>query len=465
MDNEIVIETYKPNPTPVQYHTSKVKFRFLTGPVGSSKSRSSIEEVTKQILLYPNNVFYILRNTYPELKDSTITDFKRFFNPKLLRYPDRWDKSYNQVDHNLQTVNGGMIKFRSADHPEKFQSVDDMGGFLLVECADIAEDTFLFLSSRPRRTDIPFCGLLEGYVPDNRSWVYRLFWLSGDPDYQMWNIPQRENAHNLRTGYYEDLYKAYAHKPNWIARYLEAKVVFLSLGVPMYSMFDERIHVIDDFSYQPELPLIVGQDYGYHYPAITFSQYWSDTDQWVILGSMFFYNVVAPIYAQKARAKMVEWFGNVPHEDYGDPAGAFKSDKTMNSKDGTGEVPATTMEMIAQFGWNPQFRRSYVGEGIDMIRKQLLVRDDGSPGLLIVRNRNQALMEAFMGGYCTKKDSEDPDDTAHPYVDLMDALRYPALFILPVTYQKKSEREEDNYDSGMIFGHRLAQRSLAVTRR
>jgi hypothetical protein len=449
LPKEIVIETYRPNPTPAKFHGSTAKHRFLTGPMGSGKSRSGIEEVAKQMRKYPGNVFYVLRNTYPELKDSTIPDFQRYWPPELLRVPNRWDKSYNQVDHNLKVCQAGMVKFRSADRPEKFWSIDDMGGFMLVEAPDIPEDTFLVLSSRPRRKDIPITIIFEGYPPSDQSWVYRLFWLLQDPDYQRFEIPKEENMHNLRPDYYEDLYKQYGHKPNWVARYIDGKVVFLSAGNPICAMFDERIHVIPEgLRYDPAQPLLIGFDYGYHYPAVVFLQFRPEIDQFWVLGSFFLYNHVAPLFASKVHDRMFEWFAaggkEINHKDHGDPAGEFASDKKMKTPEGKEQKnnqPATTVQDFNKFGFHPTSKHSFVGEGVNLVRKYLMVREDGRPGMLIDGSpgRNEVLIRALLGGWCTKKDSEDPDTTAHPYIDLMDALRYVLVNCGIATFEKVSK--------------------------
>lgn len=469
MPREIVIETYKPNPTPAKFHGSTAKHRFLTGPMGTGKSRSGIEEVAKQMRKYPGNVFYVLRNTYPELKDSTIADFYRYWPQELLKVPYRWDKSYNQVDHNLKVCQGGIIKFRSADRPEKFQSVDDMGGFMLVEAPDIPEDTFLFLSSRPRRLDVPATIIFEGYPPDDQSWVYRLFWLLQDEDYQRFEIPKEENAHNLRPDYYKDLYKQYGHKPNWVARYIEGKVVFLSSGTPICPMFNEHIHVVNECYYDNTQPLLIGFDYGYHYPSVVFLQFRPELDQFWVLGSFFLYNHVAPLFASKVRDRMFEWFGQgkkeIVHKDYGDPAGEFKSDKKMSAQEGRPSLnePATTVEDLSQFGFHPISRHSFVGEGVNLVRKYMMLREDNQPGMLIDRRRNDVLIRALLGGWCTKKGLEDPDTTAHPYIDIADALRY--VFVNCGLASFRAHRDPDETEKPESFPHRKLTAGLNRRRR
>lgn len=462
MTKEIVIETYKPNPTPAKFHGSKAKHRFLTGPMGSGKSRSGIEEVAKQMRKYPGNVFYVLRNTYPELKDSTIADFCRYWPQELLRVPYRWDKSYNQVDHNLKVCQGGVVKFRSADRPEKFQSVDDMGGFMLVEAPDIPEDTFLFLSSRPRRLDIPATIIFDGYPPDDQSWVYRLFWLLQDLEYQRFDIPKEENMHNLRPGYYEDLYKQYAHKPNWVARYIEGKVVFLSSGTPICAMFNEETHVAPDgLSYDSTQPLLIGFDYGYHYPAVVFLQFRPERDQFWVLGSFFLYNTIAPLFASKVHDRMFEWFGQdrteINHKDYGDPSGEFKSDKKMQTVEGKERKnePATTVQDFKEFGFHPMSKHSFVGEGVNLVRKCLMVREDRQPGMLIdgSSGRNEILIRALLGGWCTMKDSEEPDTKARPYIDLADALRYVLVNCDEATFETVSHTADYEAPKPQWFEH------------
>jgi hypothetical protein len=413
---EVRIKCYTPHKVGAQAHASNAKVIYVTGPVGSGKSRWAIEEIQKHVLTTPNALVFILREAYTDLTDSTIPDFFTLWNPYLCRYPGDIDKSYNKQEHDLQVCRGGNIKFRSADRPRKLQSIDKMSMFWIEEAPDISEDTFLFLLSRPRRKDVLLRRILTGYVPDNKNWVYHYFWERGEEEYQKFLFDKDGNRANLVDGYYEDLYRAYAHRPDWIKRYLEAEPVFIGKGDPVFTSFNRSIHVIPEvIDPMPEQIVWRGWDYGYDWSAVVFAQK-NTFDQLVVLGCVIGHNTTVDELAPRAEKIGLEWFGNVNYLDFGGADGEYKHPLSRES----------IHEVLSLRGIKPSFKLAYPGcveDGLNMIRRLLLLREDGKAGIIFSEPRCGVLIDGMAGGYSRDKNG-DPDSTCRPYIDVVDALRY-----------------------------------------
>lgn len=81
-----IIRHYDPNPTAVNFHLSDKTIRCYRGPVGNGKSVACIQELRALAQSqYPNSEgirksrAVIVRNTYPELKTTTLNTFKQWF--------------------------------------------------------------------------------------------------------------------------------------------------------------------------------------------------------------------------------------------------------------------------------------------------------------------------------------------------------------------------------------------------
>jgi len=440
---EVRLKCYTPHKTGAQAHGCNADCIFVTGPVGSGKSRWAIEEVQRHILDTPNALLFIMRENYTDLTDSTIPDFFQLWNPWLCKYPNDIDKSYNKQEHDLKTINGGSIRFRSADRPRKLQSIDKMTFWWLEEGPDIAKETFLFLYTRPRRKDVALRRIITGYVPDTNSWVYEYFWKRNDPAYQKFIFAKEENEHNLVDGYYENLYRLYAGNPDWIKRYLEAEPVFIGKGEPVFTGFNRSIHVIPDIiDPEPDKIIFRGWDYGFDWSAAIFAQK-NAFDQLVILGSMIGHNITIDEFAPRVQERGSEWFGNPEYEDFGGADGEYKHPLSRE----------TIHDKLALRSIHPTFKESYPGcveDGLNLIRSLLLLREDGRSGILISEPRNGTLIDAFAGGYSRDKNGE-PDKTCRPHVDIVDGLRY-------IVVNNYDFAQESQLVGGYLKGDRCAER-------
>ncbi|MEM0951538.1 MAG: hypothetical protein AAGI66_05265 [Cyanobacteria bacterium P01_H01_bin.74] len=162
-------------------------------------------------------------------------------------------------------------------------------------------------------------------------------------------------------------------------------------------------------------PIIRSWDFGYHCPACVFVQVDSE-GRVLVLAECVGQEVLLTQFAQTVLDFGNKHFPGVQFQDVCDPAGNQRSDKHMQ----------TSIEMLNSLKIYPTHYRSYIQDGIALIRLKLMPQEDGHPGLL-VHPRCKSLIEAFDGGYRYSSNNSERPVEEHPYEDVMDCLRYAVL--------------------------------------
>lgn len=135
--------------------------------------------------------------------------------------------------------------------------------------------------SNPSDDEAYMAKLFEGEasVPDSSAyWKYSLFSqppgliqdtsvASSTPKWK--TNPNAENVENLPAGYYESL--AVGKNINYIRMYCLGQNAVSVDGKPVYTQFDDNWHVAD-FSFDPNLPVYVGWDFGVNGQACILAQ-------------------------------------------------------------------------------------------------------------------------------------------------------------------------------------------------
>lgn len=273
-------------PTVSDYYLDDKLVSLIIGPVGSGKTLGSIAKLER--LMYeqePNDdgirytKWAVIRNTYQELKDTTIKSFDGFFEGTLKFNLGTLTAVYEYEDIHAEFL------FRSLDKPgdmRKLLSLEITGAYL-NEMRELSHDALQNIISRlgryPYPKDGPGC-TKSNVVADSNAfsddhWIYDLFLTDNRPkDYSIYIQPpailddntintNAENLENLPKDYYSRQLAGATN--NFIDIMLKVKFIPPKDGKPVYPEFNDSLHCIDHTLLAPptkELPLICGGDNG-----------------------------------------------------------------------------------------------------------------------------------------------------------------------------------------------------------
>lgn len=312
---------YTPPPTVrefiVDYRPSSLFYSFIVGPVGSGKTTGNFMKLIYMAGLQKRGAdgvrrsrCVIVRNTAPQLKDTTIKSWEDWFVDGVA---GKWHATDKVFDLKFGDVECEVL-FRPLD------TADDVKRVLSLEVTFAIIDEFIevpraiidALSSRLGRypskrdggaTNWGMWGASNPSTEDNwwydylhdQDYVQRislyeegfagrnkvLAMLKSPPPNSI-NIryfhqpsglgPDAENLENLPGGRDYYVNQAKNKTPAWISQYLEAQWGFSTAGTPVLASFNPRYHITTGLKYTPHLILGCGVDPGLGGMAWIFGQ-------------------------------------------------------------------------------------------------------------------------------------------------------------------------------------------------
>jgi len=201
---------------------SKQPYPAMISAWGTGKSMSLIFRALIYAQCIPNNLIYILRREWVDLKDSTIKDFELYTGLTV------------GSDRNVKLPNGSVIMFRHIEELNRagknLQNVN-LGAFFIEQAEELPTDReFFILFGRLRRKVVPndyfkALGLSEhtGCVVGNvagDNWIKKL-WKSGkDLQFPLMEATTHDNAVNLPKEFLDGLEILRVKKPEIYNRFV-----------------------------------------------------------------------------------------------------------------------------------------------------------------------------------------------------------------------------------------------------
>jgi hypothetical protein len=479
-----VTYSYEDVPTVLRFAQSEKRFRAIVGPFGSGKSSGCLWELIRRGQeQHPHkdgirrSKWAIIRNTYPQLKDTTMETVFDWF-------PPRYFGQYKVADHNYYINHFDrceiLFMFRALDKPEhvsnllsmeltgawinearevpwaiiealdgrigRYPATKDVGLWRCKACGSIQETEGICLACTSvllDRTGCTYRGMImDTNPPDEDTDFYRFFELEKPDNAAIFHQPSglAANAENLThldggRGYYSELAKGKSKE--YIDVYIHGKYGYVKEGKPIYeTSWNDTLHVAP-YSLQPVLgkELIIGFDFGLTPCAIitqiTPRGYLNVLDE-LTTSSMglerFLQNILAPLLNVKYR--------NYKVLAVGDPAGTQRAPTDER----------TCFDLLRQYNFDVYPAASNtITARIGAVETFLSRLTDGKPTLQLDPSCRM-LRKGFNGGYHRKKIrttggerySDDPYKNiySHPH----DALQYACLFI--VSSIQKSQRDQ-----------------------
>lgn len=294
---------YIPPPIAKKFLQSDALVRGLMGPMGSGKSTTCCIEIVRRAIMQNKGKdgirrsrWLVVRNTYPELKDTTIRTFQEWFSPFIIngKYittsPPRQVLRFNDV--HLEVI------FTALDTPEdtrKLLSLDITGAWL-NEARELPKEVIQYLIGRVGRYPAKKDGgaswrgiIMDTNPPDDNHWWYKSFEVNPSIDFKIFKQPSglannAENRENLPNDYYEKLLSAMDKQTANVM--VHGKYGFVRHGEPVYkNIWDDNIHVaskpLEPLPIIMNKPVIIGLDFGLT-PAAVFLQK-TINGRWLVL--------------------------------------------------------------------------------------------------------------------------------------------------------------------------------------
>ena len=450
---------YQPSKTGKALHQSNHFIRAVLGPVGSGKSTMCCMDVLYQAMSIPpckdgvrRSKWVMIRNTYPELKSTTLATFLDWFGDFGLS-PSLNQNSpitYHTQFYDEQGKAEFTVLFLALDRTEdikKLMSLEVTGGFI-NEARYVPEVVLSTLIERVGR--YPAINWMTGAYKskvlldtnpcDTDYWWYKRFeenlapdemifrqpggLLKTDNGYQL--NPAAENLENLPPEYYT---RAVANRPESEIRVqLMGEYGSYETGDRIFTSYNDSVHGKDELSYTPGIPVIIGWDFGLT-PAAVFAQFTPRgqlqiikeicaTDMFV---ERFANDVIKPYISQHLAGYEII--------SVGDPAGKIRAETDGKA----------ALSILEEVGIPTQ------GASTNIITKRLHAVDsllnkliDGLPAFVISRLNCPMLRKGLQDKYCWRVFAGEKKPDKNEYSHPMDALQYICLTVTGELSQPKT---------------------------
>ena len=344
---------YKASPTVARFMASAALYRGLMGPVGSGKSSACCLELMARAFAQrpgPDGVrrtrMAVLRNTYRELKDTTLRTWLAWF-PEDLFGPFGISDMCHGV--RLPHPEGGQIEldvlFRALDRPRDVKRLLslELTGAWINEAREMPLSIVEALGDRVERFPADRDGgcswagvILDTNPPDSDHWWYRL---AEEKRPEGWAFfrqpggllehggvfsanPGAENLEHLPPDFY--LRRMAGKTKAHVRVYYCAQYGFVQEGLPVYGEFNDSLHVAQaDLSPVEGLPLYVGLDFGLT-PAAVLGQR-LPSGRWLFLDELVSRDMGLVRFAGLLLELLRASYGHLVPEVWGDPAGLARA--------------------------------------------------------------------------------------------------------------------------------------------
>jgi hypothetical protein len=432
MSQELVIKySYSQVPTIKQFSQSDKFIRGLMGPFGSGKSSGCVIELIKRSMAQlpgPDGVrrtrWAIIRNTYQQLKDTSLKTFHQWLPP--IHFGE-----WRSTDHTylITKFPGAEIEvlFRALDRPDQVDNLLslELTGAWVNEAREIPWTIIQALQGRVGRYPAAREGgptwfgiFMDTNPPDNDSWWYKLFEETKPENSEIFKqpsglSPEAENKSNLPIGYYENLASGMDSEANKV--YVLGQYGFVIDGKPVYPEYNDNLHC-QEFEFSKSQPILRGWDFGLT-PSCVFTQI-TPSGRWLVRKELTSEHMGADKFSDEVIMFSNQVFPGFKFTDYGDPAGQQESQTDEKT---CFQILQAKGIQISSGEQTPTIR-------IESVKKQLSTLKEGKPAL-IIHPDCKMLRKGFQGGYQfrrlqTSKERYVDKPDKNQYSHVHDALQY-----------------------------------------
>lgn len=434
----------------------------IRGPIGSGKSTASVMKLIRNCRRQPpgpdgvaRRRTAIVRNTYPELKTTTIKTWHQWV-PQTV---GKW-VSQGPPTHHIKTPTlDWEVIFLALDSPEDINKLLslELSDAWINEAREVPKAVLDGLTGRVGRYPAVRDGgchepqiILDTNPPDTDHWWYRLAEEERPEGWTFYAQPggrseHAENLANLPESYYRNAVPG--KRAVWVDVYIDGKYGYVADTKPVYPEFYETVHV-REFALERG-PLRIGLDFGLT-PAATIGRRLA-SGRWVIDREVVTTRMGVQRFADELKGTLSEHYQGWPVELItGDPAGnqgqaGDKDERTVFEileGSGVSAVPAYTND------FSPR---------VEVVSRLLSSIIDGEPGLLI-HPRCTVLKKAMAGKYHFKRVQVTGDEryqdkpNKNEFSHVAEALQYNVLGLsdgMTMLLAKQSSKPLPVTDTGL----------------
>lgn len=249
---------YVPLPAQERFHRSEAKFRLYSGGFGSGKSLCGCREAIYYALRYPGSFGIIGRLRFKDLETTTQRTFwQQMEQMQLRRKPYVLD--FNQRTQILKLGNGSEILFTGLDDEMKLRSAE-YSWMYVDEGSEVPDEIYQTLLGRLRYKEPRRLWITTN--PGASGWIRKNFVQTRKDGFDHFHAPTTENTY-LPKDYLESLLADYPAV--WRERYIQGS--WTAFEGQVFTMADEKQHVIDDWVPTKDHLIYEGWDFGYRNPT------------------------------------------------------------------------------------------------------------------------------------------------------------------------------------------------------
>lgn len=452
--------SYNDVPTIREFSRSNAFIRGLLGPFRSGKSSACVIELVRRGLAQtPSPLdgvrrtrWMVVRNTYGELRDTTIKTFHQWFPPRLF---GDWVEYKHEYTIRAFAKAEIEILFRALDRPDhmaKLLSLELTGAWV-NEAREVPWPVIDAIQGRvgqypPKREGGPTWSgvILDTNPPDSDSEWFRFFEEEKHPDEfrKLFRQPsglseEAENLTNLPNGreYYERL--ATGKSTTWVNVYIHGKYDFVTDGNPVFDEYNDDIHCKECMSSE-DYPVFVGMDFGLT-PAAVYCQV-LPSGQFLVIDELMATGMGIDRFGDEMLIHQAMKFPNREFVYIGDPAGNHRAQTDER----------TCFEILHAKGIPAEPGLQTLKLRLECVRKPLRTLIQGQPQF-VMHPRCKLLRRGFLGGYQFRRMqiggaaryTETPDKNR--YSHLHDALQYAASRVFGLQMMGLDMRDDnDDYE-------------------
>lgn len=396
------VNYHPPGPVSKAFMRSDAFVRGIMGPYGSGKSTACVMEVIRRAQQQApgkdgirRSRWAVVRNTYPELKTTTIKTWHQWVPPSLGRWVDSGPPTHRISDDKIDLE----VIFISLDRPQDISKLlgMELTGAWVDEAREVPKAIIDGLTGRVGRYPSSAMGgptwsgiIMSTNPPDTDHWYYRIAEEDRPEGWEFFRQPGglspfAENKDHLPPDYYE---RQIAGKdPEWIKVYVDGDYGFVLDGKPVYPEYRDSVHCAE-FELNPKVPMRVGFDFGLT-PAAVFGQRLPN-GRWLWHSELVTEDMGTVRFAEEVRRVVKERYAGFAFETFtGDPAGDIRAQ--------TDETTPFQILRAAGIPANPAPTNDFIKrrEAVALYLNRMV---DGQPGLLI-HPQCRYLRKGMSGGY------------------------------------------------------------------